>query len=965
MKHQWRFSVFLLVSLLLFGTSVQNSALNADEAQQSTACSTPVSIPSASQPNIFSPQEEIALGDIFAQSLDAHLAAIDDDALTGHLRAIGDRLSAQLPVSGLHFRFYLSDAPQANAFSIAGGRIYVTRKMVSFLRSEDELAAVIGHEMGHIVTHQSAIENTGLLQQLQVSHIDDINDVFDKVNLIMESKTKLKRNPELPEKDQLAADQAGLEAVARAGYDPQAFFAFFDRLAETKGKTGTWFSELMKSTPPNSKRLREISKEISGLSHVCGQPRNSGDAEGFAAWRARVLHSTGSLRKPIVQNVVWKKFLDPPLVDDFRNLRFSPDGKFLLAQDGSSIYVLTRDPLEFVFRIDAPSAHPAQFTPDSGGVVFYDPQLRVEHWDIASKERVDINEVVIQKGCFQTRLSPDGRTLACFRRDLDLLLVDVVTGDQILEKEKFYQAEVNTEQGIGSFIFSFQLRYITMEFSPDGRHFVASSKNGNPIAYDLSSRSIIPVRGSLKTATATSFVFVTPDEIAGSAGSNGTSSLLVSFPSGAVIRQLNFGSARPSRVAHGDYVLLRPIKDFAVGVLDLKTNDFVRANKQAAFDVYDKTFVSQLKSGEIGLFQESSTPIATLKLPLGPLGNLRTADISEDWNLIAVSFRDRGGVWDLKAGQILYNLRGFWRGWFNNQGSLYAEFPKEGTIDRSIAQINLSTHNIAQTRKLESPDIELHGRYLVTLHAPNKPPSPAKDESGNFDSYDYEGLNIRVSDMVTSRPENQILDVDDVQSNNQLWAFPFPKEVPRVYWSAESDRAVFVWRASDSGVRAEQQRVPDARHRTTSNKYSFFELEIIDLTNGKPLGWIEVDTHDGAFGISYVGAAGDYVVVRDTMGRLLMYSISTGKLLGRFLGHGFEIVPGSSPVLCVHRQKGRLEFYQPGNWAPIATIRFPWPISMVRFTPDGKQLFALTDDQVAYMIDISSIAAKALSLASR
>ncbi len=223
MKHPWRFAVFLLVSLLLFGTRVQNSALNADEAQQNTACSTPVSIPSASQPNIFSPQEEIALGDIFAQSLDAHLAAIDDDALTGHLRAIGDRLSAQLPVSGLHFRFYLSDAPQANAFSIAGGRIYVTRKMVSFLRSEDELAAVIGHEMGHIVTHQSAIENTALLQQLQVSHIDDINDVFDKVNLIMESKTKLKRNPELPEKDQLAADQAGLEAVARAGYDPQPF----------------------------------------------------------------------------------------------------------------------------------------------------------------------------------------------------------------------------------------------------------------------------------------------------------------------------------------------------------------------------------------------------------------------------------------------------------------------------------------------------------------------------------------------------------------------------------------------------------------------------------------------------------------------------------------------------------------------------------------------------------------------
>ena len=307
--------------------------------------------------------------------------------------------------------------------------------------------------------------------------------------------------------------------------------------------------------------------------------------------------------------MIWKKFLEPPLVDDFRTLRFSPDGKFLLAQDGSSIYVLTRDPLEFVFRIDAPSAHPAQFTPDSQGVVFYDPQLRVERWDIASKERVDINEVVVQKGCFQTRLSPDGRTLACFRRDLALLLVDVATGDQILEKEKFYQAEVNTDQGIDSFIFSFQLRYITMEFSPDARYFVASSKNRKsnrfrsfltqrncgPRLCEDSHRDLICLCNSRRNRRQRGKQWheLTARELS-ERSSDSHSSISA--------------SARPSRVAHGDYLLLRPIKDFPVGVLDLKTNDFVRANKQTAFDVYDTTFVSQLKSGEIGLFQRVLDP---------------------------------------------------------------------------------------------------------------------------------------------------------------------------------------------------------------------------------------------------------------------------------------------------------------------------------------------------------------------
>ena len=958
--------LLLFVFVSLFAFTIGDSALNAHEAQEGSPCNAPVSIPVGSQSNIFSPEQEIALGDIFAQLLDTRLAANDDEALTAHLRAIGDRLSAQLPVSGLHFRFYLSDAPQANAFSIAGGRIYVTRKMVSFLRSDDELAAVIGHEMGHLVTHQSAIENTALLRQLQVFELKDANDVFDKVNLLIESAGKLKRSSDLPEKDQLAADQAGLEAVARAGYDPQAFFTFFDRLAETKGKMGTWFSEFAKSTPPNSKRLREISKEIGTLSHSCSQPHNPNEHDAFNAWRSLVLHSAGPKHRPLVQNVIWKKFLDPPLVDDFRTLRFSPDGKFLLAQDSASIYVLTRNPLEFAFRIDAPFAHPAQFTPDSQGVVFYDPQLRVEHWDIASKERVDINEVVVQKGCYQTRLSPDGRTLACFRRaDFSLLLVDVASGDRIFEKENFYQAELNADRGIDKILVSLQLRYITMEFSPDARYFLASSRNGNPVAFDLSTRSAIAVHGSVKTATANSFVFVTPDEIAGRAGSNGTNSILVSFPGGNVIRQLNFGAARPSRVAHGDYVLLRPIKDFPVGVLDLKTNDFIRANKQTAFDVYDTTFVSQLRSGEIGLFHESSTPIATLKLPLGPLGNLATSDISPDWNSIAVSFRDRGGVWDLKAGENVFNLRGFWRGWFDSQGSLYAEFPKEGAVSRSIAQIDVAKRNITQSQKLESPDVELHGHYLTTWHAPNKPPTPAKDDDNNSDSYDYEGVNIHISDMVTNPIENQILDVSDVQTKKPLWSIPFPKEVPRIFWNPESDRAVFAWRADNSAVRAEQQRVPDENHRTTSSKPSFFELETIDMTNGKPLSWIEIDSHDGAFGISYAGAAGDYVVVRDTIGRLLMYSGSTGKLVGRFLGHGFAIVPGASPILCIERLEGKIEFYQAGNWRPAGTIRLPWPASMIRFTPDGKQLFALTDDQVAYMIDISSIVGGAPSSAAK
>src|ERR1700761_8059640 len=114
--------------------------------------------------NAFTPDQEVYLGDILAQMGHVDTTIVDDAALTSYLNTIGNRLVKQLPPNNLNFRFYLSDAPYANAFSIAGGRVYVTRKMIGFTRNEDELAAVMAHELGHIVTHQQAILYTRIFK---------------------------------------------------------------------------------------------------------------------------------------------------------------------------------------------------------------------------------------------------------------------------------------------------------------------------------------------------------------------------------------------------------------------------------------------------------------------------------------------------------------------------------------------------------------------------------------------------------------------------------------------------------------------------------------------------------------------------------------------------------------------------------------------------------------------------------
>src|SRR5208337_1736956 len=159
------------------------------------------------------------------------------------------------------------------------------------------------------------------------------------------------------------------------------------------------------------------------------------------------------------------------------------------------------------------------------------------------------------------------------------------------------KVEVGNE-ALDTLRIQYTLQYINLGFSPDGRYFVAALKNEHNLIYDIRGKREIPVPGPLKGYLGTAFAFITPDRIIGHAGARGEKSAIVEFPSGKVIRQVDLGGARPTPATHGDYILIRPIKDFAVGILDVNANQIVGANKQSAMDVYDKQYVSELKNGQ-------------------------------------------------------------------------------------------------------------------------------------------------------------------------------------------------------------------------------------------------------------------------------------------------------------------------------------------------------------------------------
>jgi predicted Zn-dependent protease len=105
---------FLVAALMLC------SILGSPLAAQPQKCQPPVALPTSTEPNIFSEEQEVYLGDAVAEYIQRSYHVIEDNDVTAYLTTIGGRLTKYLPLNQLKFQFFLVDLPDANAFVLPG-----------------------------------------------------------------------------------------------------------------------------------------------------------------------------------------------------------------------------------------------------------------------------------------------------------------------------------------------------------------------------------------------------------------------------------------------------------------------------------------------------------------------------------------------------------------------------------------------------------------------------------------------------------------------------------------------------------------------------------------------------------------------------------------------------------------------------------------------------------------------------
>jgi predicted Zn-dependent protease len=168
--------------------------------------------------------------------------------------------------------------------------------MITLLKSDDELAGLLGHELGHILAHQNAVIMSQLFRRiLGVNTISDRKNILETMTRLFASidrdRKLLWKSAQIMETQegihQYEADRVALYASAAAGFSPQAFVELFDRWAKTNGNSGNLMTDIFAATTSDTRRLREIKRTLKGLPSPCREIMPASSTE-FRTWQAAV-----------------------------------------------------------------------------------------------------------------------------------------------------------------------------------------------------------------------------------------------------------------------------------------------------------------------------------------------------------------------------------------------------------------------------------------------------------------------------------------------------------------------------------------------------------------------------------------------------------------------------------------------------------------------------------------------------
>jgi beta-barrel assembly-enhancing protease len=215
--------------------------------------------------NWFSLEKQIDMGREYSHQVEATSKVITDPVITEYINRLGQNLVRNSD-SLVPFTIKVIDTDDVNAFALPGGFFYVDSGLIMAADNEAELAGVMSHEIAHVAACHVARQNTrGQLMNLASIPLifvgGGIGYAIQNVAGLALPMGYLKFSRGF----EAEADYLGLEYMYKAGYDPQAFTAFFEKVKTLEKQRPGFVAKAFETHPQTPDRIRKSQVEINTL----------------------------------------------------------------------------------------------------------------------------------------------------------------------------------------------------------------------------------------------------------------------------------------------------------------------------------------------------------------------------------------------------------------------------------------------------------------------------------------------------------------------------------------------------------------------------------------------------------------------------------------------------------------------------------------------------------------------------
>ena len=209
----------------------------------------------------YSTDQEVQMGKTINRQVQKELKLTGDPLVLKRVEDIGKKIAAVSDRKEIDYYFQVLDDDQINAVSLPGGYIYVYSGLVDKVSSDDELACILAHEVGHIVARHSikklqATQGYSILRVLVAvapgtGEIGNAADIAFTQFLLGYSR-----------EDELLADQLGARYAKLAGYDPHGMISFLEKLQDINRRMPLTEKNYFRTHPYVSDRIRVVKQEL-------------------------------------------------------------------------------------------------------------------------------------------------------------------------------------------------------------------------------------------------------------------------------------------------------------------------------------------------------------------------------------------------------------------------------------------------------------------------------------------------------------------------------------------------------------------------------------------------------------------------------------------------------------------------------------------------------------------------------